>query len=71
MTKILTSLLIAAALSYSAAFAEDTLKVSLENGKQRVDFSLHGKTACVLVDEQIYCAPAKLRAPIKLASGTD
>ena len=39
MNKILSTLLIAAALSSSAAFAEDTLRVSMENGKQRVDFS--------------------------------
>ena len=68
MIKILTSLLIAAALSCSAAFAEDTLKVSQQDGKQRIDFTLHGKTSCVLVDEQIYCAPAIVRAPIKLVS---
>jgi hypothetical protein len=69
--KLLTGLIFASALFSSAAFAEDTLKVSQQNGKQRIDFTMHGKTCCVLVGEQIYCVPAKLGAPIKLASSTD
>jgi hypothetical protein len=67
-TKILTSLLLTAALSCSVVFAQDTLRTTMENGKQRVEFSLHGNTGCVMVDNKIFCAPAATRAPIKLAS---
>ncbi len=67
-TKILTSVLFAAALSCSVVFAQDNLRVTTENGHQRVEFALHGKTSCVMVDDKIFCAPAAIRAPIKLAS---
>ena len=67
-TQIVTSLLTAAALSCSVVFAQDTLRTSMENGKHRVEFSLHGNTGCVMVDDKIFCAPAVNRAPIKLAS---
>lgn len=67
-TKLLTSLTVTAALLCSAAFAADTLKVGMEGGKQRVEFALHGKTSCVMLDEKIYCAPATTRAPIRMAS---
>ena len=66
MTKILTSLLIAAVLSCSVVFAQDNLR--RENGQQRVEFALHGKTSCVMVDDRIFCAPGVTRAPVKLAS---
>ena len=56
MTQILKTLLIAAILSGSSAFAQDMLKVSQENGSQRIDFTLNGKTACVLIDDRITCA---------------
>ncbi|MEK6209461.1 MAG: hypothetical protein AABM64_03665 [Pseudomonadota bacterium] len=69
-TKLLTSLTVTTALLCSAAFAADTLKVSMEDGKQRVEFSLHGKTGCVLVDAKVYCALATARAPLRLASST-
>ena len=69
-TKLLTSLTVAAAFLCSAAFAEDTLKVSVDGGKQRVEFALHGKTSCVMLDNKIYCAPATTRAPIRLAAST-
>jgi hypothetical protein len=68
MTKIMTSLLIAAVLSCSVVFAQDNLRVTRENGQQRVEFALHGKTSCVMVDDRIFCAPAATRAPVKLAS---
>ena len=68
MNNILTRLLIVAALSCSVVFAQDMLRVTTENGKQRVAFALHGKTSCVLVDDKVFCAPATTRAPIKLAS---
>jgi len=67
-TKILTSLLLTAALSCSVVFAQDTLRTTMDNGKHRVEFSLHGNTGCVMVDNKIFCAPAATRAPIKLAS---
>lgn len=69
-TKLLTSVTITAALLFSAAFAADSLKVSVEDGKQRVEFSLHGNTSCVMLDNKIFCVPAGTRAPIKLASST-
>ena len=70
MTKLLTSLTVTSALLCSAAFAADTLKVSMEDGKQRVEFALHGKTSCVMLDNKIFCAPATTRAPTRLAFST-
>lgn len=69
-TKLLTSLTVTTALLCSAAFAADTLKVGMEGGKQRVEFALHGKTSCVMLDDKIFCAPATNRAPTRLASST-
>jgi hypothetical protein len=69
MNKILSTLVIAAVLASTAAFAEDTLRVSMENGKQRVDFSLNGNNKCVLVDDKIHCAPMPA-TPIRVASST-
>ena len=69
-TKLLTTLAVTTVLLCSAAFAADTLKVSMEDGKQRVEFALHGKTSCVMLDNKIYCAPATTRAPIRLVSST-
>ena len=67
MNKILSSLLIAAALSSASAFAEDTLRVSMESGKTRVDFSLNGNDKCVMVDDKITCAPMP-KEPVRVAS---
>jgi len=69
-TKLLTSLIVTTALMCSAAFAADALKVSVEDGKQRVEFALHGKTSCVMLGDRIFCAPATTRAPTRLASST-
>lgn len=70
-TKLLTSLTVTAAILCSPAFAAETLKVSMEHGKQqRVEFALHGKTSCVMLDNKIFCTPATARAPIRLASST-
>ena len=66
-TKLLTSLTVTTVLLCSAAFAASTLKVGMEDGKQRVEFALHGKTSCVMLDNKIYCAPATTRAPTRLA----
>ena len=67
MNKILSTLMIAAVLSSSAAFAEDTLRVSMENGKKRVDFSLNGNDKCVMIDDKITCAPMP-KEPVRVAS---
>jgi hypothetical protein len=67
MNKILNSLLIAAVLSSTGAFAEDTLRTSMQDGKHRVDFSLNGNNKCVMIDDKITCAPMK-QAPIRVAS---
>ena len=67
-TKLLTNLAITSALLCSAAYAADTLKVGMEGGKQRVEFALHGKTSCVMVNDKIFCAPSVTRAPVQLAS---
>lgn len=55
-TKILQSLLIGALLSASFAFADSTIQVSSDNGKQQAAFSL-GDSKCVLVNETIRCTP--------------
>jgi hypothetical protein len=67
MNKIFTALLIAAALSSTGAFAEDKFHVSMENGKQRIDFSLNGNDKCVMIDDKIVCAPMPQEA-IRVAS---
>ena len=70
-TKLLTSLFVTSALLCSAAFAGNTVKVSIDGGKQRVEFALHGKTSCVMLDNKVFCAPAATRAPIRMASSSD
>ena len=70
MKKILTTLAIAAVLSGTGAVAVDRLHVSMENGKQRVDFSLNGNDKCVLIDDKITCAPMK-QAPVRVASSSN
>ena len=67
MNKILSTLVLAAILSSASAFAEDTLRVSMDNGKKRVDFSLNGNDKCVMVDDKITCQPMP-KAPIRVAS---
>jgi hypothetical protein len=67
MSKILNTLLIAAALSSTGAFAEDKFHVSMENGKQRIDFSLNGNDKCVIINDKITCQPAQ-KTPVHVAS---
>ena len=55
-TKTLQSLLIAALLSASTAFAGNGIEISTANGSQQAKFSL-GDSKCVLVDEAIRCTP--------------
>jgi hypothetical protein len=57
MNKILSSLILAAVLASTSALAEDTLRVSMQDGKQRVDFSLNGNGKCVMIDDKITCQP--------------
>ncbi len=59
--------LIAAALASDGASAEDRYRVSMENGKQRVDFTLNGNDRCVMIDDKIVCAPVP-KAKVRLAS---
>ena len=68
MTKILTCLLIAAAMSCSVVFAQDNLGASKEDGQKRVEFALYGKFGCVLVDGKVFCARGVQRAPVKLGA---
>jgi hypothetical protein len=67
MNKILAALLIATALCRSAALAEDRFRVSMEDGKQRVDFTLNGNNACVMLDDKIVCEPMA-KEPVHVAS---
>ncbi len=67
MDKILSTLLIAAVLSSTGAFAEDKFKVSMENGKQHIDFSLNGSDQCVIINDKITCQPAQ-KIPVHIAS---
>jgi len=67
MNKMLTTLLIAAALFSANAVAEDTLRVSMQNGKKRIDFSLNGNDKCVMIDDKITCLPMP-KEPVRVAS---
>jgi hypothetical protein len=69
MTRILATLLIATTLTGAGAYAEDRLKVSMENGRQRVDFSLNG-IKCVMVNDRIVCA-ALPNSPVRVASSEE
>jgi len=67
MNKILAALLVAAAVSAPGAFAEDKIHVSMENGKQRIDFSLNGNDKCVIINDRITCQPMP-QPPVRVAS---
>jgi len=70
MTTTLNKLLIAAALFCFAVTACDKARVTTENGDHQVELIQHGNTSCVLVDNKVFCAPSKMRAPMRLASST-
>jgi hypothetical protein len=70
MNKVLTSLLVVAALSSAVVLAKEPVRPTTENGARRVATSQHGKTSCVLVDEKIFCAPATTRPQVKLAAAS-
>ena len=58
-TKTLQALLIGALLASSAAFADQSIEVSMVNGKQQASFSV-GDSKCVLVNDVIKCTPVVL-----------
>jgi hypothetical protein len=58
-TKTLQALLIGALLASSAAFADQSIEVSVVNGKQQAAFSV-GDSKCVLVNDAIRCTPVVL-----------
>jgi hypothetical protein len=58
-TRTLKALLIATLLASSAALADQSIEVSVVNGKQQASFSL-GDSKCVLVNDVIKCTPVAL-----------
>jgi hypothetical protein len=58
-TKTLQTLLIGVLLASSAAFADQSIEVSVVNGKQQAAFSV-GDSKCVLVNDVIKCTPVVL-----------
>jgi serine/threonine protein phosphatase PrpC len=58
-TKTLQALLIGALLASSAAFADQSIEVSVVNGKQQAAFSV-GDSKCVLINDAIQCTPVVL-----------
>jgi len=60
-TKTLQALLIGALLASSAALADQSIEVSIVNGKQQAAFSV-GDSKCVLVNDLIKCTPVALAA---------
>jgi hypothetical protein len=58
-TKTLQALLIGALLASSAAFADQSIEVSVVNGKQQAAFSV-GDSKCVLVNDVIQCSSVVL-----------
>ena len=70
MTTTLNKLFIAAALFCFAVTACDKARVTTEIGAHPVELTQHGNTSCVLVDNKVFCAPAKMRTPIRLVAST-
>ena len=58
-TKIIQALTIAALLASVSAFADQSIQVSVVNGKQQAAFSV-GDSKCVLVNDVIQCSPVVL-----------
>jgi len=58
-TKTLQALLIAALLASVSAFADQSIEVSIVDGKQQAAFSV-GDSQCVLVNDAIQCTPVVL-----------
>ena len=55
-TKTLQALLITVLLASASAFADQSIEVSVVNGKQQAAFSV-GDSKCVLVNDVIQCSP--------------
>jgi hypothetical protein len=70
MTTTLNKLLIAAALPCLAVTACDKARVTTDSKGQAVELSQHGNISCVLIDSRVFCAPAKMRAPMRLVFST-
>jgi hypothetical protein len=70
MITTLNKLLIAAALPCLAVTACDKARVTTENSRHPVELSQHGDISCVLIDSRVFCAAAKMRAPMRLAFST-
>jgi len=70
MTTTLNKLLIVAALPCLAVTACDKARVTTESNGQAVELSQHGNVSCVLIDSRVFCAPAKMRAPMRLVFST-
>ncbi|MGH8679564.1 MAG: hypothetical protein ACREUQ_14590 [Burkholderiales bacterium] len=62
-TRILTSVLIATALSFSVVFTEDPPRARTDMASKPMPYVQYGGTTCVLVDQIVYCGPASNRAP--------
>jgi len=58
-TNLIKSLLIAALIASGCAHADNTISVTVENGKKVATFTLAG-SHCVLVDDHIRCTSAKV-----------
>ena len=70
MATTLNKLLFAVTLSCIAVIACDKSRVTTENGGHEVELTQHGNIACVLVDNKVFCAPAKMRVPMRLVFST-
>jgi len=46
----------------------DKARVTTGSGGHTVELTQHGNTSCVLVDNKVFCAPAKMRAPMRLVA---
>jgi hypothetical protein len=68
MTTTLNRLFMVAALSCFAVIACGKPRVTTENGGHAVELTQHGNISCVLVDNKVFCAPAKMRATMRLAA---
>jgi hypothetical protein len=57
--KLLKAALITVLLSSAAAFADDSLQVSVVNGQQQAKFNV-GDYKCTLMNDVVACAPVIL-----------
>jgi hypothetical protein len=57
--KLLKAALIAALFSSAAAFADNSVQVSVVNGQQQAKFSV-GDSKCTLANDVVVCAPVVL-----------